>query len=345
MSHTTAPFGTMPDGTPIATHTLKNNLGMRLTAVEYGAILTNLLVPDYKSNPVDILLGQDTLQAYVSGGPFAGAVIGRVANRISQAQFELDGRAYTLEKNSGECNIHSGSGRYAYRVFEATDSSDSDSIAVTFSLLDHGEGGFPGEVQVTVRYALSRQSNTFTIFYHALPSENTPINLTNHAYFNLAGHNSGSITNHVFKIDADFYLPSSPGGMPTGEILSVTGSPFDWRHPHTLQACLDECGHGFDHHFCVRGHGLRHAATAFAPESGIEMKVFTDLPGMQFFTPSRPAQSVAKGQTLYPAHAGFCFETQHCPNAINFSQFPSNIYSPANPFYSQTSFVFSIQAQ
>jgi aldose 1-epimerase len=294
----------------------------------------------------DIVLGQDTIEKYLSCRSYAGAVIGRCANRIANAKFELEGETYCLEKNFQDMNIHSGSGRYAYRLFSAEDTSSDTVPAVSMHLKDNGEGGFPGSVSVTVRYALN-DSNELSIEYEAYPTQSTPINITNHCYFNLAGHDSGPIDDHIVQVSADYYLPNLPSGLPDGEVISVSGSPFDLRSQVSFRQCFEtvhpQMRGGFDHNFCVSGRGMRLAAFVAHPESGRMMRVYTDLEGMQLFTSNGMIPDfVSKGGAIYQRHAAYCFETQHYPNAVNYCHFPSCIYDPAHPFISKTVYSFGI---
>ncbi len=327
MRHTKIPFGNLPDGSVHYAHVLENGAGMRATVLEYGAILKSLIVPDRAGQPVNVVHGLNTLDAYLAGGKFASAVIGRVANRISGAAFTVDGIQYTLEKNSGDLNIHSGSGRYGWRFFQAEDSSDATCAAVTLRVFDGGEGGMPGTVAFSVRYSLGEQ-NALRLEYRATPSQKTPISVTSHAYFNLNGRDGADVENHLLMVNADYYLPNDATGLPTGEVLSVAGTRFDLREPSRLADCLSPEGRGFDNNFCIRGRGMREVAAAYAPTTGIRMRAVSDMPGMQL---------LARAQI-------FCFETQHYPNAVNYSHFPCNLYTPERPFLSETTFLFDTVA-
>lgn len=346
MNITSRFFGSLPDGKPVLCYTLENDHGLSAEILDYGATIRSLIVPDRAGNRADIVLGQDKLENYLGGKGYAGAVIGRCANRIAGARFELSAKTYELEKNLHDMNIHSGSGRYAFRLFSAETAASGTEASLLLRLADHGEGGFPGSVAVWVRYTLNDRDE-LSIAYRAVPTEATPISITNHCYFNLAGHASGPVDGHTVQVNADYYLPNLPTGLPDGQIRSVAGTPFDLRAPVRLGQCF-ETAHphmrgGFDHNFCLVGRGMRLAAMAAHRESGRMMRVYTDLEGMQLFTANGAVPDlVSKEGAVYQRHAAYCFETQHFPNAINYSHFPSCIHSPENPFVSETVFAFSL---
>ncbi len=333
-------FGSMPDGSPVYAHRLLSG-PFELTVIDYGATIQSLIVPDHEGRPVDVVLGQDNLEGYLNCPTFQGAVIGRVANRVSGAAFELDGAFHQLERNSGSLCIHSGSGRYGHKLFQGKNTSQNGVPAVTLTWHDGGEAGFPGEVIFSVRYSLT-QDGSVLLEYAALPTARTPMNITNHCYFNLNGHNGAPVDNHQVSLCADYYLPNGSEGLPTGEILSVEGSPFDLRDAVTLGAWRDRHQiRGFDHCFCIRGRGFRLAGRGRSPDTGISMDVYTDLPGMHFFTPGGRNDLICKGGAVYGGHPALCYETEHFPNAINLPHFPDNVYGPDKPFHSRTAFVFT----
>jgi len=334
-------FGAMPNGDPVYAHQLTNG-PYALTVIDYGATMQSLVVPDRSGRPVDVVLGQDDMNGYLTCRTFQGAVIGRVANRISGAAFELEGNRYQLDCNSGTLCIHSGSGRYGHKLFTGEDSSRDGLPAVTLRWHDSGEGGFPGEVEASVRYSLTKKGEVI-LEYQALPTENTPVNLLNHCYFNLNGHDGGAANNHVVSVCADYYLPNGQEGLPTGEIHLVKGTAFDLREPTALGAWIQEKQiRGYDTCFCIRGRGYRLAGTGLSPATGIRMDVYTDLPGMHFFTPGGLEDFRCKGGAIYTGHpAALCYETEHFPNAVNLSHFPDNIFGPGRPFRSRTAFAFS----
>lgn len=338
-------FGAMPDGDPVYLCRLDNGLGTRAEILSLGGIIRGIWTRDRNGNTADIVLGQDNLQDYLENPSCSAAVIGRVANRISGGSFTLSGREYQLEKNDrGNC-LHSGSGNYAACNFQVEESGDHE---VLLSLRDAGKGGFPGEVLVTVRYQLMRD-HTLRVTYRAKAQESTPVNLTNHCYFNLGGHDHPMTEDHMVTIRAGYYTDSDENCVPTGEILKVEGTPLDFRQPRALGPALRRLSGsrwdygGFDHNYVIAGRGMRMAASAWDPHSGRKLEVYTDAPGLQFYTANH-FDGVLKNKegASYPKHCAYCFETQNFPDAINIGHFPDPVVKTGGDMVTLTEFHFSV---
>ena len=339
-------FGAMPDGAPVMIYTLSNPHGMVAKLTEFGAILTELWVPDAKGHATNVVLGFDNLDQYVKGHPFFGAVAGRYANRIASGKFTLDGREYTLAKNNGPNHLHGGLKGFDKKIWKSRPLPATDkSVAVEFSTTSpDGEEGYPGTLNVTVTYTLTADGE-LRIDYTATTDKATPINLTNHSYFNLAG--GGSILNHLLMIDADRYTVPDPTLIPTGEIALVKGTAFDFREAKPIGRDIGgvmEGTKGYDHNFVLNGTGgkLSLCARATDPKSGRVMEVWTTEPGVQLYCGNHLNGSVkGVGGINYPQHSGFCLETQHFPDSPNKSSFPSCILRPGETLKSSTTFRFS----
>lgn len=339
-------FGRMPDGTPVNLHTLSNRHGMVVKITDYGVIITEILVPDRTGRSGNVVLGFDNLERYLQGHPFFGAIAGRVANRIANGRFTVDGQVYTVARNNGPNHLHGGLKGFDKKVWKPRPlPASADAVAIEFTATSpDGEEGYPGTLQITVRYTLT-DANELRIDYTATTDKATPVNLTNHSYFNLAG--SGDILGHELELEADFYTPTDEGLIPTGEIRSVKGTPLDFTKPAAIGARANETGlkpPGYDHNFVVRGGGksLAPAGRAFDPQTGRVLEVLTTEPGVQLYTANHMDGSVVGvGGVKYPRHGGFCLETQHYPDSINKPEFPSVLLRPGQTFKSTTVFRFS----
>lgn len=338
-------FGTTGDGVEIYRFWLENAGGMRAGIINYGAILVNLLVPDKDGNVEDVVLGYDTLEAYLENGCFFGAVIGPNANRIGGAGFELEGHRYQLAANDGENNLHSHRALgYHKRVFDVTEGENS----ITLSLEDQdGSMGFPGNKKVKVTYTLT-QENAIELSYEAQSDKNTILNMTNHTYFNLAGHNKGKILDHVLELKACAYTPTLPGSIPTGEIASVAGTPFDFTTAKRVGDEIDEDNEqlrlagGYDHNWVIDGYDgmLKEFAVVTDPVSGRSMKAYTDLPGVQFYAGNFIEREDGKEGAVYEKRCGLCLETQYFPDTANKPEFPSAVFGPERIYRSRTVYKF-----
>lgn len=328
-------FGTTARGETVTRYALENKAGMRVLVLDYGCTIQSILVPDAGGNPVDVALGYDTLGDYEAGNCYFGAFVGRYANRIKDASFTLGGKSYRLEKNDGENHLH---GVYCRRVFSG--SAEGDSLVLRLHSPD-GEEGFPGAVELEVRYTL-REDNALVLEYRAETDAETVLNLTNHSCFNLNG--GGDVLGHRLTLWADSYTESDAHTLPTGRILPVEGTPLDFRAGKPIGAQLRECG-GYDHNFVLSGKAgeLRRFASAEGERSGICMEAFTTQPGAQLYSGNfLDADPVGhgKGGVKYPRYGGFCLETQHYPCSPNFPQFPSTVLRPGEQFRETTVYRF-----
>lgn len=341
-------FGSMPDGSPVKLYILRNANGMTVKVTEYGLIITELHVPDKNGNLGNVVLGFDNLERYLKGHPFFGAIAGRVANRIGGARFVIDGQEYTLAKNNGPNHLHGGLQGFDKKLWRSRPLPPTqDEVAVEFEYMSpDGEEGYPGNLRVVVKYTLTSK-NELRIDYTATTDKPTPVNLTNHSYFNLAGQ--GDVLGHELMIAADFYTPTDEWLIPTGEIRSVLGTALDFTKPVKIGARINETGlksGGYDHNFVLRsgGQSLALAAVAFEPNSKRVLEVFTTEPGVQLYTANHLDGSiVGTGGVRYPRHAGFCLETQHFPDSINKPHFASVVLRPGQTYHSTTVFKFGLR--
>lgn len=339
-------FGTTAEGREIFLYTLENRNGMKAQMIDYGAILVNLFVPDKNGNVQDVTLGYDKLEDYYTNGSFFGATIAPNANRIANASFVIDGVTYKLDVNDGPNNLHSHFNIGGHkRVWEAQPGENT----VTFSLeLPDGEMGFPGNKKFSITYTLT-DDNELRLDYHASTDKKTILNPTNHAYFNLAGHDGGQIIDHVLWLKAAHYTPVVQGAIPTGEIAPVAGTPLDFtkekRIGDEIEADFEQLRlvSGYDHNFVIDDWNgeLQLVAKISEPGSGRSMEVYTDLPGIQFYAGNCIAETTGKGNTVYGVRDGFCLETDYFPNAVNEERFPSAVYGPEKDFISTTIYKFS----
>jgi aldose 1-epimerase len=344
-------FGRTPDGAEVRIFTLTNANGMVAKVTEYGATLTELWVPDRNGTLADVVLGYERMEDYVAAPFYLGATLGRVANRIANGQFTLDGQAYALATNRAPNHLHGGARGFDKRIWTArpgaTDTramGTGSDASVTFTYTSsHGEEGYPGTLNVTVTYTLT-DANELRIGYSATTDKPTPINLTNHSFFNLAG--SGTILDHVLTINADRYTPVTASLIPTGEIASLIGTALDFTRPRRIGERIDEVrsvANGYDHNLVLNGGGtaLALAARVEEPSSGRIMEIRTTEPGIQFFTGNRFDGSFPGiGGAVYLRHAGFALEPQHFPDAINHPEFPSVVLRPGETFRSSTVYRF-----
>ena len=335
------PFGRLPDGTPVDIYTLTNARGIEARVMTYGAILVSLKLPDREGNFADVNLGFDDLAGYLGTHPYFGAVIGRYANRIAGGAFSLDGVVYLLAKNNNGNSLHGGTRGFDKVLWKAEPVRETNAVGVrlTYASKDMEEG-YPGNLSVTAVYRLTN-ADELKISYEAQTDKATPVNLTNHAYWNLAGQGRGDILGHEIEIEADRYTGvDSPANLiPTGEILDVAGTPFDFTTPHRIGERIDRVVGGYDHNFVLRS-GVGEpalAARVYEPECGRVLEIFTDQPGLQFYTGNFLDGTVkGKGGVAYGRHAAFCLETQHFPDSPNHPNFPSTILRPGQTFRSTT---------
>ncbi|RMH69490.1 MAG: galactose mutarotase [Bacteroidetes bacterium] len=347
------PFGTTADGEAVTMYTLTRAGGMEVRLLNYGGIITSLKVPDRNGRLEDVVLGFDTLAPYLERHPYFGAIIGRYGNRIAGGQFTLDGTTYTLAQNDGPNHLHGGLRGFDRVVWQAEPFEEPGRVGVVLTYTSpDGEEGYPGTLQAKVTYTLT-DDDELIVDYEATTDKATPVNLTQHTYFNLAGHGSGDVLDHELTIHADHYLPVDSTLIPTGERRPVAGTPFDFRRPTPIGARIeadDPQLHwgpgGYDHTFVLNrtGDGLEPAARVYEPTSGRVLEVRTTEPGVQFYSGNfLDGSLVGKGGAVYARHAGFCLETQHFPNSPNQPDFPSTILRPGETYSSRTVFAFSVQ--
>ena len=339
-------FGRLPDGTEIDLFTLTSGRGLEARLMTYGATLVSLKVPDRQGIPGDVTLGFDTLEGYLGSGAYFGATIGRVANRIAGARFTLEGREYALAANDGRNHLHGGVRGFDKVVWSAEPVRDAEGVGVKFGYLSRdGEEGYPGDLRVFVTYTLTR-AGALVIAYEAETNRRTPVNLTNHSYFNLSGEGSGDALGHKLMLNAASYTPTGEGLIPTGEIAGVAGTPLDFTTNRTIGSLIEKVPGGYDHNFilAVRDGAPVPAARLFDPSSRRMMAVYTTEPAVQLYTANFLDGSVAgKGGKRYPRHGGLCLETQHYPDSPNHPGFPSIILEPGRKYVSRTSYEFSIR--
>ena len=340
----------MPDGTRVDAFTLRSATGIEVTAVSLGAIITALHVPDRDGVSADVVLGFDTLEPYLTRHPYFGAVVGRYANRIGGARFSLDERTYTLAANEGPHHLHGGVKGFDQYVWDASPIPGVTGVRFTRTSAD-GEEGYPGNLDVSISYTLT-EADVVRIEYEAATDEPTPINLTQHTYFNLAGHGAGAILGHELRINADFYTPVDRTLIPTGELARVDGTPLDFRHPARIGTRIDaeteqlRFGRGYDHNFVVKraGSGLELAAVVHEPRTERRLEVWTTEPGMQCYSGNfLDGTVIGKGGARYVHRSGLCLEAQHYPDSPNQPSFPSTILRPGERYHSVTEWRFSIE--
>lgn len=347
MKITERPFGTTKRGEAVTAYTVSNSEGASITVLDYGAVLQSIVVPDRNGCLTDVALGYDNVAGYEDNPPHFGATIGRNGNRIEGGSFTLDGVDYQLPLNeNGRNNLHSGPDGYEFRMWKADPDEASGSVSF-FLVSPDGDQGFPGEFKVTVTYTLT-EKNEVRIHYEGVSNENTIVNMTNHSYFNLNGHDAGTIMNHRLQINADGYVPVDEYSIPYGTVAPVEGTPFDFRQPKMIgldagveDEQLSHTG-GYDHSFAINGSGARTAAHAEGDKSGIAMTVKTDLPGVQFYAGNFIGGPAGKGGHNYGAHDGFALETQYFPNAVNVLAFDSPKLEAGETYSSTTVYAFGI---
>jgi len=341
-------FGKTREGMPVELYVLTNAKGAVAKIMTYGAIITELHVPDRDGKPDDVLLGFDNLEQYLAGHPCFGSTIGRVTNRIGGARFTLDGKEYKLAVNSGPNSIHGGRKGFDKQVWKGGPVASAEGPAVGMAYFSaDGEEGYPGNLSVVVVFTLTND-NTLKLDYTATTNKPTPVNLTNHAYFNLAGQASGDVLAQELMITADKYTPADKDLIPTGEIASVAGTPLDFTQPTAIGARiaqLKDTG-GYDHNYVLNSGGgtLALGARAYDPKTGRVMEMWTTQPGVQLYTANgMNGKLKGKGGAAYPQHAGFCLETQHYPDSVNKPNFPSTILRPGETYRQTTIYKFSVK--
>ncbi len=350
MSIEKEPFGTTKQGESVDLYTLTNANGMRVRIMTYGGVIVSVEVPDRDGKTDDVVLGFETLEAYIKDSPHFGCITGRYGNRIGKARFTLDGQEYTLAKNNGENHLHGGIDSFDRKVWATEPIEKPDAVGLKMSYLSKdGEEGYPGNLNCTVTYWLTNDDE-LRIDYEATTDKPTVVNLTNHSYFNLAGAGNGTILDHVLTIHADRFTPTDDGQIPTGELRPVEGTPFDFRRRTPIGKRIDaddeqiRFGSGYDHNFVLNSQdgSLALAAEVYEPKTGRVMRVLTTEPGVQLYTGNfLNGRLVGKGGKTYPRRGALCLETQHYPDSPNKPEFPSTVLRPGETYKTTTVYAFS----
>jgi aldose 1-epimerase len=341
---TKAEFGTMPDSTKVSIFTLVNHSGITMKVTNYGGIITSLKVPDKNGVAADIVLGFDNLTGYLNKTPFFGALIGRYGNRIAKGKFTLDGKEYTLALNDGPNHLHGGVKGYDKVMWDAEEFKTDSAVGIKLHRVSKdGEEGYPGNLDVTVTYTL-KDDNSLVFDYTATTDKATPVNLTQHSYFNLAG--DGDIKSHELLISASNYNVVDSTLIPTGELREVNGTPFDFTAAKPIGRDLVAAGGkpiGFDHNFILDTKSIKDLAVrVIEPTSGRMMEVYTDQPGVQFYSGNFLDGTITgKSGKVYQQYSGFCLETQHFPDSPNQPAFPSTILKPGEKYHTTSIYKFS----
>lgn len=344
MSVTKNIYGIMPSGEEIYAYTLDNEKGLVAEVINYGGIVTSLRVKDKNGESCDVVLGRASLDEYLENDGYIGAAIGRHANRIAKGEFELGGEKFHVGINEGKNSLHGGVKGFDKKVWSVTEAPNENAIILSCISVD-GEEGFPGNLSVAIKYSVT-DDNALRIEYRATTDKETLCNLTNHSYFNLSGHESGTIYDQVLQINSEFYTPNDSECMPTGEVLSVAGTPFDFRAPKPIGQDINadfpqvQAVGGFDHNFAIKGRGLRLAARASSEKTGITMEMYTDQPSMQLYTANALPEGVHKGEVDYPVHGAFCLEAQVFPNAMSHSHYPGPVLRKGHTYRQITEYKF-----
>ena len=344
-------FGKTAEGEDVQIYTLTNSSGMEVRIMNYGGVIVSVKVPDKSGALSDVVLGCDTLDGYLKGVPYFGALVGRYGNRIARGKFELDGQTYTLARNNGENALHGGLKGFDKVVWAAEpfEKDGASGLVLKYTSAD-GEEGYPGKLDVTVTYTLTAD-NSIRIDYEAVTDKPTVVNLTNHSYWNLKDAGATPILDHEVMLNCDRFTPVDAGLIPTGELKPVEGTPFDFRAPEKIGARIDaddeqiKRGGGYDHNFVINhtGEGLQLAAKVTEPTTGRVMEVLTMEPGVQFYTGNFLDGTITgKGGTLYQKRSGFCLETQHFPDSPNQPDFPSTTLRPGEIYKTTTVYKFSV---
>lgn len=347
---TQAPFGQLPDGTPITCFTLTNARGMVAKIIDFGGIVTELHAPDRDGRLADVVLGFDELAPYCGDSPYFGALIGRYGNRIREGRFTLDGEQFQLPVNNGSNHLHGGPAGFDRVKWEAEVQQEGEGASLRLRYLSRdGEMGYPGNLQASVVYSLS-DDNELVVRFHAVTDRATPVNLTQHSYFNLAG--GGDILGHLLQIDADAFVAIDAGSIPTGELAEVAGTAFDFRTAQAIGARIGDDdeqlrnGGGYDHNFALnKPHGktMTRAARVVEPQSGRVLELWTEEPGVQFYSGNFLDGTLQGKGRNYAHRSGFCLEPQHFPDSPNRPHFPNVILRPGEEYLTESRFRFTVE--
>ncbi|WP_018612843.1 aldose epimerase family protein [Segetibacter koreensis] len=332
------------DGKKVYLYTLTNKDGAQVKISNYGGTITSWVTPDSKGNKSNIVLGFNELKGYLAHPPYFGATVGRYGNRIANGKFTLDGKTYKLATNNGKNALHGGLKGFDKVVWDAAPLAGETPALTLHYVSKDGEEGYPGNLKVTLTFTLS-DDDELKIAYDAETDKATPVNLTNHSYFNLTGDVSNTILNHVLMIDADKYTSVDTTLIPTGELKSVKGTPFDFTTPHKIGERIDQVKGGYDHNFVLnkKGNSFEKAAEVTDSISGRKMEVYTTQPGIQFYTGNFLDGSIKTddGKPINQ-HAALCLETQHFPDSPNQPSFPSTILKPGEKYHHETAYKVSV---
>lgn len=348
------PFGKTKDGQAVELYTLKNNTGLVAKVMTRGATLVQLHVPDKDGKAADVILGFDDVTGYESeDNQYFGCTTGRVCNRIAKGKFTLEGKEYTLAINNEPNHLHGGLDKSLDKlVWKASPYSNEKGQGVKFAVTSpDGDEGYPGTLEITVSYYVPNDTNTISISYTAITDKATPVNLTNHAYFNLAGEGSETVLNHSLRLNADNYTVSDDTMIPTGEIAPVEGTDLDFRKRTVIGKRIESIGKtaaiGYDHNFVLNpreeGKTMTLAAIVVEKESGRRMRVMTTEPGIQFYSGNFLKGQKGKGGKTYAHRSALCLETQHYPDSVNHENFPTTILKPGEKYESKTTYAFEIE--
>ena len=337
------PFGKTDSGEKVELFTLLNDAGATVKITNYGGIITEIIVPDRNGRLVNVVLGFDTFEDYISdtyinSKPYFGAIIGRYANRINKGRFEINGETYQVPCNPGDYSLHGGFVGFDQKVWKAETGTSHDEASLNLTYLSkHLEEGFPGNLKVAVKYTWTN-NNELKIDYTATTDNPTHLNLTNHTYFNLNGGKQ-DILDHIVSIQSNAYTEVDENSIPTGRLQKVDGSCMDFRIPSRIGERIDETqGNGYDHNYAVNNFdgSLKLAADARDQITGIKLEVLTTEPGVQFYTANYLDGALSRGDVIFSSRMGFCFETQHFPDSPNQPGFPSTLLNQGNEFKSKT---------
>ncbi|HJT87521.1 MAG TPA: aldose epimerase family protein [Bryobacteraceae bacterium] len=344
------PFGRTAGGTPVDLYTLGNRNGMEVSIATYGATIVSVTAPDRRGVFADVVLGCEDVAGYEHQTAFLGALIGRYGNRIGHARFRLGGVEYRLPANDGPNTLHGGPNGFDKRIWHAAGQSTQEGASIQLTYLSKdGEEGFPGNLSAKVVYTLTNR-NELKIEYTATTDKDTVVNLTNHSYFNLAGQGSGDVLQHQVELNAKWFTPVDAELIPTGELRTVAGTPFDFTHLTAIGARIDQndeqlqFGKGYDHNWVLEktNGSLSKAAEVYEPQSGRVLEVWTTEPGVQFYTANHLDGTIhGKGGKVYRYRGAFCLETQHFPDSPNQPRFPSTELKPGQTYHSTTVYRFS----
>ena len=349
MSFRKTEFGKTKNGEPVSLYTFTNSSGMQMSVTDFGAILVSVIVKDRYGKELDVVLGYDRVEDYEADELYLGYIVGRCANRIAGAAFELNGKTYELCKNDNgkNCN-HSGPDYYGKRLWKVEKTEEN---SITFSLFSpHMDQGYPGNVTIYTTYTLTDE-NEIQIEYQATPDADTLINLTNHSYFNLNGHDAGTVLDQKVWINADKYAEPNAEYLPTGRILETKGTAMDFSEPKELGRDIEadcdalKCGHGYDTSYLLKGEGYRKAATLESEKSGIKMTAYTEYPGVHLYTANFLNGETGKNGAVYPRRSAVCLELQYFPDAIHHDNFASTICKKGETYHKKNAYRFELDVQ